>query len=355
MLVRPAANDMAGLNDLLCRSSMRRWHSVRIPDDAIGTPAQRLHAGLGLAGSPNDATAETLSAEPSLHRAVLELNPSRLGAAGPVSDFLRAFGRLSAGRPMADRVTTFCVASPSELHPVPITDAGLVVRWTWGIVGPLDTRVVIDETMPGSRVIGDVEVVSELATFDLALGHELAQRYNGDARIDLRASLAAISGDEMVGPTSSELDALGGFGLRADAPPSDLRSLWDRGMVDWWGDQPVIHSRFLSQQEITTRVWRGQVSAVLPFVEFHRARLAKWVVGRRAQLSQGWESKDLAALEAGPLWELMRKNPSLRQDRSAWQVASALKVARHSLAHLEPVSRTWLGDAELLLRTTPLR
>lgn len=318
-----------------------------------GTLLQRLHQHLGLAGDPTTIEVPHFVESPEIAGHALWLSGACEQDARELAHFLRSFSRAASVRNAAERPVLVGCFELEALDPVPVSDTGLVIRWWWGRVTPLDTRVVVDAAMLPGRVLGDVDVVAEVATFDVDLAARLASDFTGDIRRDLTIALA----DDGIADTSVPDAILSAGPAEPHEPPASLRDLWVSGCVDWWGDRAVAHAGCLANGPVAAlemRVWRGQVAAILPFVEVHRERLAHWVAARRHQLNGGWGDRDILGMEAGPMFELFRKHPRLQESRGAWEIARTLRDTRHGLAHLEVLERDWWAQREQWLRTTPL-
>jgi hypothetical protein len=355
LLLRPAAQSLDGLESLLVDRVDRRWQHVDLSEIAAGrgTLLQRLHDHLGLTGSAIDASLAKLVDAPQLTRAAIWIEGTSAVDARQLAALVAGFARVAAVRAPEERPVLVVCAAPAHLDPVPIGETALARLWWWGRVGPLDTRVVADAAMGPSRVLGDVDVVAEIAKFDLSLADELARGYSGSVAEDLEA---LIPRDRYSDGAAIEAARQTGW-APLDEPPSLVLEAWSAGHVDWWGDQVVVHVGCLlhrEPQELERLVWRGQVIAVMPFIEHHRQRLARWVDARRSQLDDGWRERDLLEMEAGPLHHLFLKHPTLRRTRAAWQAAETLKTARHSLAHLRPLPRDWLAQQVPQLRAASL-
>jgi hypothetical protein len=305
-----------------------------------------VHEHLALEGSSFDADPARIAQAPKLRGNLLWMDVHDDVDARAISTFIKSFSASAARLNERDRPVLVSVLRLAQIHPLPLSETALTVRWWWGRVGPLDTQVLVDDAMPPGRVIADLEVVAEIAAFDLNLARELAVRYSGEVRRDLAAALPDQAPSAMDIATEALAQA------SATEPPSDLITAWDRGCVDWWGDGPVLHAGCIRDNDgaLAKRVWRGQVAAVLPFVELKRQALAYWAWQRRHQLQDGWEQRDIMSLEAGQLVELLRRHEPLRAKRAVWDMAKALKKARNDLAHLTPLERSWLADEEPLLR-----
>jgi hypothetical protein len=343
VLLVPDAPVIEGLELVLSRVVNRPWRRVELAEivERPGSLAERLHDQLGLGGNTLGADAASLVEASELRGHALWVVPAggSPNEAGALAALLRDFSRSAATRPVQERPVLMCCARLRDLDPLPVSEAALHRAWWWGRVGPLDTRVVVDGAMGYPRVIGDIDVVSEVSTYDLDLADQLARSYTGDLDVDL-GSLVDTGSFAAWLDVAETIRSMGEQVV--DEPPHDLRTAWSAGAVDWWGDPKAL-------QDL---VWRGQVGAVMPFVEIGRQRLAHWVHHRKDLLGGGWEQRDLLALEAGQLHKVIRDHEKLRRASTVYQFATAIRDARHSLAHLEPLDRDWLRRHERLIRAT---
>lgn len=356
VLLVPDAPVIEGLELVLSRVVDRPWRRVELAEvvERPGSLAERLHDQLGLGGTTLGADAATLVEASELRGQAVWVAPSdgTPNDAGALAAFLRDFSRSAATRPAQERPVLMCCARLRDLDPLPVSEAALHRAWWWGRVGPLDTRVVVDAAMGYPRVIGDMDVVSEVSSYDLNLADQLARSYTGDLDVDLGA-LVDTSSFAAWADVTETIRSMGEQVI--DEPPHDLRAAWSAGAVDWWGDRMVSHVGCIAlsgPKALRQLAWRGQVGAVMPFIEIGRQRLAHWVHHRKDLLGGGWEQRDLLALEAGQLHKVIRDHEKLRRASTAYQFATAIRHARHSLAHLEPLDRDWLRRHERLIRAT---
>jgi hypothetical protein len=348
VLLRPTVVDLDGVEERVAAGAVRPVRRIDLGAACArpGTLAQCIHEHLALEGSSSEADPAAVAHAPKLRGNLLWLDVHDDVDARGLSTFIKSFSASAARLIEPDRPVLVAALRLAQIDPVPLSETALTIRWWWGRVGPLDTQVLVDAAMPPGRVIADLEVVAEVAAFDLRLARELAVRYSGDVRRDLAAALH----DQPPARMDIDMEALAQ--ASATEPPIELMTAWDRGCVDWWGDGAVLHAGCIRNDDgaLAKRVWRGQVAAVLPFVEMRRQALAYWAWQRRHQLRDGWEQRDILSLEAGQLVELLRKHEQLRAKKVVWDMAKALKKARNDLAHLTPLERSWLAEEEPLLR-----
>jgi hypothetical protein len=185
--------------------------------------------------------------------------------------------------------------------------------------------------------------IVEVAAFDLRLAELLVDEWQGELA-DLRALL------QETGKRFSTIDPTLANGIpRSDErPPRQVLSLWASGAANKWSElDPCFHAAVasgLDTRELTTRVWRAQVRALLPEIEVERRRLAEWVLRHRRNLNDYWANSDLSGLEVGPLCKLVGETPALRSQDEQWKLIRWLRDARNSLAHWDVVDAAQLRE-----------
>lgn len=124
------------------------------------------------------------------------------------------------------------------------------LKWL-GRISRLDTELYVERALgwPDDSLASRTaaSVITELAGYDPAVIHELAQRPLED-QIDPRRVADQF------------LQDLG-----------DIRPCWENGLVDRWDGAPWIHSCALAHtdfpDQLRLRIWRGQMRVVFPFIQ----------------------------------------------------------------------------------------
>ncbi|MFI0466848.1 hypothetical protein ACH347_22435 [Saccharopolyspora sp. 5N102] len=232
------------------------------------------------------------------------------------------------------------------------------VRWWWGVIGRLDTSVVVATTRPriGLSVSGSqsnalreliaAEVITEVAGPDLLLAEQLAMSWDG--RISTLGKLLAESVRDV------EDDFPSGFGtprLSGTRPPHELRPAWRLGVADLWEHQarlsPIAKCR--NQTGLDALIWRGQNRVLMPLADEYRARLEQVFRSRAsrtvlADLAQQNRQRRTPAqqprrtvLELGAMaWAVSAKK--IRLPRADNELLFSLLDVRNALAHLQPIA-----------------
>jgi hypothetical protein len=355
LLVHPVTITLNGVAQSLERltAGHRAWHHIGLSElvSRPGTLAQRLLDHLGHGHVAEDADMRSLIDH--LGNTVLWLVPSETGEeAHELARFFTRFAPLAAQREPHERPLLVCVCTPRALVPMPTSDATLLRLHWWGQIGPLDTLVTVDEMLNLPRVVGDREVIAELAGWDLELAERLALAWQGYP-LNSETLLAALPSRRDGEAIVEHARLASASGMTFD-PPEELYVAWANGSVNWWGDRALVHiSHYLDSGDIDVvnrRIWRGQVAAVLPFAELARERLAHWIAERVHLLHANWRYKNLSALEVGALEKVFAESPELRRSPSHHELARQLRHTRHRLAHLQLVDRERVQRIEQLLR-----
>jgi hypothetical protein len=267
-----------------------------------------------------------------------------------LADFVRHFAAAAARYEPHSRPLLAYVGPFRSVSPVPIDDVALMCVHWWGYVSPLDTLVVVDEALKESRVVGDAEAIAELAGWDLELAESLAVAW-GDTDVLKRL----VEHDASTPEDWSLLNAasLASSLVRTTEPPVDMLDAWARGSVNWWGGRALVHINRYPRSDIEAavahRIWRGQVAAVLPYVEIARERLVGWISARSHLVGGKWRYNDIAALEVGPIEKVFHESTGLRRSSPHYELARLLRQTRHRLAHLKHVDRDELSRIQKLM------
>ena len=109
---------------------------------------------------------------------------------------------------------------------------------------------------------------------------------------------------------------------------------WTAGSLDGWGGEPREHPLWLAANRpegLTKQVWRGQVAALLPWIETRRLEIVA-VFRQVLRPDADRSGAQLEALDWGPLRVQLG-----RQDRRFLEMVEAMRDARNALAHGRPL------------------
>lgn len=254
--------------------------------------------------APNTPSVAALATEPQLQGAVLLIR-AREPPDADLRLFVRLIQRTGSDGPALLAVTddgTWClpgVQTQQVRNAVRPLDAAAYAAWLpWN-----------DDPLVGHLV---ASVAMEIAAWDLALLDTLAVLKPGQA---VRPDLHVPAWD-------------GGWARTW----KDAALRWEDGCLDGWSGQDTPHPAWLAANRpdlLVKRVWRGQIAALLPWVEQHRMA----VVARcRRTLRPSNAGDDVELLDWGPLCAQLRGF-----DAALSKPAEAFRLVRNQLAHGRPV------------------
>jgi hypothetical protein len=220
------------------------------------------------------------------------------------------------------------------------------VSW-WGGLYRLDTMVVDERAAQHDPVLRSAVV--EIANFDLELADELLRSWTG-TWAGLRDILDLFTPDL----PKSDREQLGRHTTQPHPAGLDgLRSAWAADAVDRWDEEVhAVHSSLVDDVELGRRVWRGQLTALLPLIEGHRRTLAEWVEAQRPWVPKKFVDADIPALEIGSLascFHAIRKELRSRHQDDYLALAVWLKDRRNDLAHCRMVEPDDLKTGRVLM------
>lgn len=240
---------------------------------------------------------------------------------------------------VAERGTVCTLARADQLPEGPGGDIDVLlpVRWWWGVIDRLDTRLY------ATSCLGDdepdpvrVATVAEVAQFDLQLVTHLMDQW--DLTLDTLPKLLSEYRDRVDLPSRSVPRTR----CPREQPVGDAVAVWACGLQQRWGThtQPTDHAanaHAVDSDELRGRAWAGQVSLLLPEIERARWQLVRWIQTQPDAVQSRLPVDDLPGIEVTPLKELIEGDSILRQDRQRLDLARWLSQARNKLAHLEPI------------------
>jgi hypothetical protein len=231
------------------------------------------------------------------------------------------------------RPSLLVVSSPTRevVDRLPPADLNLKYYWWWGVLRDVDAVVHAEAIGLDPELIGcavelvrwDVDMLERLRGWD-GLPESLSRLHLGDLPTGVVPRLPGARHPER--------------------PPNSLLAEWSAGAVEFWSGGPATHTglHLDSVEELSRRVWAGQVARVLPFVEFERVKQAEFIAAlleRAGGVSQQWErdnGPDVAALEIGSLVACVHAH-GVRVPNDRWQLIHGLRDLRNDIAHLRPV------------------
>lgn len=321
---------------------MRRAIAARIREDEITSiryvdlsdlddpadrrnPARLLHRRFAPLEPGAPATPRSLATSRAFGGGVTFVSGLTADDAGPWSEFLAAYSRALRNHGSPDS-GTLCVAWPGALAAeAPAEDAALDRRRWEGAVDPLDMLLYCARVLPGDgnglyRRTAHA-LIAELAGTD----PHLVQ------------ALAPLPIAQILAPRDALRDFARERGWTGQGAEADG---WAEGWRDRIDGSWAAHSAWLAasanDDELSARLWRAEVSVLLPYVEERRREYLQ----RFAQyLKLPMETKygvirDIGDLEIGHLLLQVHRAPVSPQIRDRiWR----LSQIRNHLAHLEAI------------------
>ncbi len=260
--------------------------------------------------------------------------------------FVTTVGAVSRAMPLGRRCIFVTATLDGALPGLP--DGGPVARlWWWGVLRPLDVAIWVAEIGGDALDRSAAGCAVELGAFDL----ELVERLVGERNRYWHGDVGYLAGlldeywSERGHPPCVSVD---GVLATAERPPPELVDAWRIGTVEWWQGRPVAHPALAAcpgdQDSLAVVLWQGQLPVLLPRIERHRQRLARWLLARAEQARRRGFAEELTAeedplaLEVGPLaWHAhqLRRAGVITQEQLRY--ADLLRLARNDLAHRRPV------------------
>lgn len=245
------------------------------------------------------------------------------------SRFLHEYSQRSKALDQSERPVFCVVIEGALLRAMPPSDVTLAIEQWRGVVRPLDMQLyvshLIDEEPSPPPLLRStrIAVTASLAGTDPLLARRLV-----NASLDM-----LFNPNKLLGEYSDE--------LRWNNE-SDIERQWELGMRDEIDGSEYVHSALLplarDGREIARRVWYGQVSQIVPYLELQRCRLIDGVqhLLPKPPLHDGYEDvSDLHDLEIRTVWYYLKR---ARAPREIIERAARLRNIRNALAHLQPIS-----------------
>ncbi len=240
-------------------------------------------------------------------------------------DFLRQLRRELVALPEQDR-PAFCIRVPMRVR-LPDEEIGLSIKRFRGVVGKVDVQTVVREARVSQR--GGCSGVAE----EIAVGVAVAL---SGADLSLAEHLARLELRELLEPRAALVE----YATMQPWIGDSSVPTWECGTLDCVDGEEVKHIASIGLSDggaaLDRAVWEGQLPALFPYIERRRLdllRILEAMIRLPVETQYGVVS-DLADLEIGPLVYLLRGRPV---PRSQWLELTALRDARHQLAHLKPL------------------
>jgi hypothetical protein len=332
------------------RSAGLMWLSGDIAELGLGCPLDSVLRWLDIRPGVSHASEERDLAEAvDVEDHVLwldgymQLEPAKRDA---WREFLMRYAR-AVRRDADHRAPLFAITAvaptPEDLT---FDDPGIRLAYWWGALSRLDLATYIHIAAPEMPPFQRAVAV-EVAGFDFGLADVLADTHHHDL-VALEAIVESY-GDAR-GMAALELSA-GTMRCRPAEPGPNLKA-WGAGQVDRFDghNHLFVHSAACGRESrhalLSRRVWRGQITTLLPELEVWRTELIALAKSR------GYFAADVESMDFGELHDHLRTHQG-RVGRALIELAGDMRSARNRLAHLRHLSATTVSklhaDAERVL------
>lgn len=320
--LRKAVRDSRDLRDL-------HWHSLNVPASDSRHPLDWLWEEFVFA---DDHPGRTRSVEQLLDREelggmVVWVDGLRSTCARTLPAFLERFSQALNGIVVFKRFQLCCVVPLSSACSFSASVCCAVIDST-GYVGTIDA-LTFATTLIEDRGFGVLEArVAASVVANLALWDD-----------ELAAALAQEAIETILSPMEWLKRWCRMKGWAGDLTSNDLKH---KGLLTVFDSEPRVHSAIAAIRnetgEIDARVWRGQASVLLPFIEERRRDLLELLsdviaLPFRTQYREILNVKDL---EIGHLHSMFGRG--YRIDTNVQALIRVLRDMRNKLAHFSPVS-----------------
>lgn len=253
-------------------------------------------------------------------------------------DFIEEYGQHCRARPEHERAL-FCMLAPADhLREMPREDVVCAIHVWRGIVSRLDMTLFF------AHLLAERAMPPMHAKLWNAVGVELA---GTDA--ELAARLANADFPSVLQPKKLLLQFAherGWMPVGDDAPAS-----WAFGDEDHFDGAALVHSARIVvrkdwRTEIESRIWRGQVGVLFPFIEERRIELLP-SLGRFLRVPYDTHFGTIRDVREFELPHLLHQARKGRADKRTVQLLERLTEIRNRLAHLEAVPYEMLTTPEL--------
>jgi len=267
------------------------------------------------------------------------------------------------------RPTALCLmTSASSLPDLPSEDVWLVTRWWWALPSALEMRLLCRQVSDGAG--GDVDLETKWREFimpslvgnDVGLARFLWKDLTRDSdHVTERLRTWAVEKGwtvEALAKWKLERGSTRAFQkdhVRVAQPSVQQQRLWARGLLNWTPEYGLMVSPaalvILQEHEaIKHRLWRGQVTLLLPLIDSVRLSLCqKWTKRYGRDWPWRWQlprsDEEAEAVRSNPLasgWghmeALLRLRDEMRHERTLLPLVSHARYVRNELAHYRPVA-----------------
>ncbi|OGX88053.1 hypothetical protein BEN47_09915 [Hymenobacter lapidarius] len=339
----------------------QRW--LRLPGSLVGEASEErilawLYERVGLEADEYiaDKSIAHLCGQPAFQGNRFVLEQLSVEAAAGWGRFLAEYQYALNDQSYVGRSTFFLILEGAVTTPVPSANTNLAVHTYGPQVGTDDIRLLLrfvhlgfGQAEPALKCELRQSIVAALASADPVLAHQLVSRPFAEL-LQPAGFLADYASRRswQVGPVA----------LPLPAPPLALcQQLWTTGGWVHNADRPCVHSALLAlhgrSDLLASRIWEGQLTVLLPFIERKRQVLLDRYKDDLLRLlphtkllgpHKTVEVQEIAELELGDLY-FLRTKPELR--RHGYHLSQELYLlwkCRVELAHQRVVDEVTIDE-----------
>jgi len=329
--LRRAVRESRELRDL-------HWHSLSVSASDQRHPLDWLWEEFVFADDHPGQTrsVEQLLGRDELNGMVVWVDGLQQSCAGTLAAFLERYSQALNGVAVFKRFQLCCVVPLSSLGSFSANVCCALIDST-SYVGTIDaltyaTTLIEEKAFSTLEAQVAASVLANLALWDEELATALAQE-------PLETILSPVEWLKQWGKMKN---------WNAQLASEKLRHI---GLLAIFDGQPKLHSAVAAMRgetsEIHARVWRGQASVLLPFIEERRRDLLKYldkviVLPFRTQFSEIVHVEDL---EIGHLYSMFGRG--YRIDSDVQSLIRVLREMRNKLAHFNPIDCRMIACREI--------
>ena len=321
------------------------WHKISLREETYLDPVHFLFDLFVGEISPNEVrNARTLAQNQKFAGKIIWLDNLTADIWPAWQKFLSDYEQPCRAIPQLHR-TLFIVPLVGEIAIAPPVEDVCLSHQTWqGVVSFLDMLLFTANLFPRKNLSNLQKRVAISAIAHLSLwDFEVSER------------LAAEKIEQILNPEAILTEIAQERGWYCDRTKNiSFAESWCQGIKNTIEGEEKIHSAALgfdalAQGEIKSRIWRGEVGEIFPFIEERRQEIIQRfskVLTVPFKTSFGEVIKDLRDLEIGHIeYQLNQTDQIVHPDIR--RLIKQLKEMRNSLSHLEPINQDILLSREI--------
>lgn len=328
--LRKAVRESRELRDL-------HWHNLRVSAEDRRHPLDVLWEEFVFADNPGQTrSVEGLLGLNDLNGMIVWMDGLHPSCAGTLPSFLERFSQALNSVAVFNRLQLCCVVPLSTSGKFAASVCCAVIDST-SYVGSIDaltyaTTLIEERELALLEAQVAASVLANLALWDPELATALALE-------PLGVILSPIEWLKRWANTNNWNSQL------------TTDQLMNMGLLTVFDGQPKLHSSLAATRgetgEVHARVWRGQASVLLPFIEERRRDLLEYlspviVLPFRTLYGQVSDLKDL---EIGHLYNMFCRGYQI--DADVQELIRTLRTMRNKLAHFNPIDYSMIASREI--------